>query len=372
MDYTVDPETKLLTEEYVDIYGVPFSIIPFRGRETGAGAPEDKPKNHVRADEVRKQYEIKFPIVESYAFALRKNLIRCDVDAMPRTAIEPHSTPTAVFVKPQVGYQIGHPGLTGGFDTELQDRQEYYRTVHLETIKFIIARAVTQNLVEGVEGGTAKLKLRARSSLFPQVLRFVSSYVEHKVDWTGQHKSELGLDIYVKRVVGLLTQAIEPDEAEGEPPLLPVLNRYKPIGSTAAVNFKTVKAVTGTTRSHVNWVVCDTKSWEQQVVFALEAAKNRVHSYVKNDHLEFAIPYEYLGVNHVYYPDFIVRLSDDSRLVLEVKGMQTAQDNAKHQAAQRWVSAVNRWAGLGRWNFAVCREPQTLSKAILSANGPAS
>jgi type III restriction enzyme len=366
MDYTVDPATGLLTEEYVDIYGVPFSIIPFRGRATGAGAPEDRPKNHVRAEEPRKQYEIQFPIVESYAFALKKNLVRCDVGAMQRTAIEPQSTPTAVFVKPQVGYQIGHPGLTGGFETELQDRQEYYRTVHLETIKFVIARAVTQNLVEGVEGGTAKLKLRARSSLFPQVLRFVDAYVRRKVDWTGQHTSELGLDIYVKRIVGLLTQAIEPDEAEGEPPLLPVLNRYKPLGSTAAVNFKTVKPVTGTTRSHVNWVVCDTKSWEQQVVFALEAAKDRVRSYVKNDHLEFAIPYEYLGANHVYYPDFIVHLADDTRLVLEVKGLQSAQDNAKHQAAQRWVAAVNRWAGLGCWAFAVCREPQTLKQALLS------
>src|SRR5712692_9639252 len=43
MDYTVDPGTGLLTEEYVDVYGVPFSIIPFKGRETNKPAPEDKP-----------------------------------------------------------------------------------------------------------------------------------------------------------------------------------------------------------------------------------------------------------------------------------------------------------------------------------------
>ncbi len=34
MDYTVDPETGLLTEEYVDVYGIPFSVIPFKGRQT--------------------------------------------------------------------------------------------------------------------------------------------------------------------------------------------------------------------------------------------------------------------------------------------------------------------------------------------------
>ena len=49
MDYTVDPQTGMLTEEYVDIYGVPFSLIPFKGRETKAPAPVDRPKNHVRA-----------------------------------------------------------------------------------------------------------------------------------------------------------------------------------------------------------------------------------------------------------------------------------------------------------------------------------
>ena len=34
MNYTPDPETGLLTEEYVDVYGIPFSVIPFRGRAT--------------------------------------------------------------------------------------------------------------------------------------------------------------------------------------------------------------------------------------------------------------------------------------------------------------------------------------------------
>ena len=45
MDYTPDPETGRLTAEYVDIYGVPFSLIPFKGREPGKGPlPEDRPE----------------------------------------------------------------------------------------------------------------------------------------------------------------------------------------------------------------------------------------------------------------------------------------------------------------------------------------
>ena len=68
MDYTPDPKTGLLNEEYVDIYGIPFSIIPFKGRKIGSKTPEDKPKNEVKALTERKHFEIRFPIVEGYTF----------------------------------------------------------------------------------------------------------------------------------------------------------------------------------------------------------------------------------------------------------------------------------------------------------------
>jgi superfamily II DNA or RNA helicase len=37
MDYVPDPATGLLTEEYVDVYGIPFSVIPFKGRPVKVG-----------------------------------------------------------------------------------------------------------------------------------------------------------------------------------------------------------------------------------------------------------------------------------------------------------------------------------------------
>jgi type III restriction enzyme len=39
--------------------------------------------------------------------------------------------PTAVFVKPTVGYQTGNPGTLGPGRFEQQDREEYYRSTHL-------------------------------------------------------------------------------------------------------------------------------------------------------------------------------------------------------------------------------------------------
>jgi type III restriction enzyme len=66
----------------------------------------------------------------------------------------------------------------------------------------------------------------------------------------------------------------------------------------------------------------------------------------------------------VYEPDFVVRMPDGLQVMLEVKGQPMAETEAKHQAARRWVSAVNHWGQLGRWHFAVCRDPQQLAAVL--------
>jgi type III restriction enzyme len=363
MDYTVDPSTGLLTEEYVDVYGIPFSVIPFKGRQTKKPEPVDKPKNHVHSLEERKPFEIRFPVVERYAFALKHNLIKANIGKMDPLTLEPFHTPTAVFVKPQVGYQVGHPYPGGGFEFAEHDREVYYSSTHLQTIKFEIARQVVWNLTSGLGNGTPKLRLRSRHQLFPQVYRLVDQYVTRKVDFRGCDPCELGLETYVKRLVGRLIDAIEPDDEQGEPSLLPILNRYKSVGSTEEVNFKTTRPCYATVKSHINQVALDTDTWEQSASFRLEQSR-KVKSYARNDHMEFAIPYEYIGVSHAFIPDFLVRLANGGTLVLEIKGYEDDQDRAKHQATKRWVTAVNNWGQLGKWDFHVCRDPQMLGKEL--------
>jgi type III restriction enzyme len=367
MDYAVDPETGLLTEEYVDVYGIPFSVIPFKGRPVQGPPPDDRPKNHVHALDERAQFQIRFPVVENYVVALQKNLIKANIAGMEPLILEPDNTPTAVFVKPQVGYQMGSPSMGGGFQTQLQDRQEYYRSTHPQTIKFEIARRVAWALTEGTGQGTAKLRLRSRHQLFPQIYRMVDEYVTRKVDFHGCNPCELGLERYVTLTVERLIEEIVPDDAKGEPPLLPILNRYKPMGTTAEVNFKTTRPCHATVYSHLNQVVLDTQSWEQSAAFYLEkmaAGGNVVSFYARNDHMEFSIPYEYLGVSHAYVPDFVVRFTDGRTLILEIKGYEDDQDRAKHQAAKRWLKAVNHWGKLGTWAFHVCKDPQMLEREL--------
>jgi type III restriction enzyme len=367
MDYTPDPETGFLTPEYVDIFGVPFSLIPFKGRRPGGGpSPEDRPKHEVMALPERKEFEIRFPIVEGYVVSLKRNLVTCDVRQVEPTVLDPWSTPTAAFVRPQVGYQIGHPSGHGGFGFELVDRQAYYGSVHPQTIEFEIAREIARALTDAAHTGKKRLRSESRSALFPQVLRIVQRYMRERVDLNGLHPCEVGLQTYAQRIIGLLTAAITPDGDRGEAPLLPRLNRYKPIGTTDSVHFKTVKPVQATNVSHLNFVACDTGSWEQATVFQLEklAKEGVVHSYARNDRLEFNIPYELYGNPHVYEPDFIVRLRNSVNVVLEIKGKLQEDTEAKNQAAKRWVSAVNYWGGLDEWDFLLCREPQSLGKEL--------
>jgi len=371
MDYTPDRETGLLTPEYVDVYGIPFSVIPYKGREGKQPAPEDRPKNHVLALPERKEYELRFPVVEGYAFALKRNQITCDVAKVERLELEPNREPTATFLLPTVGYQEGKPSLHGPFEFASQDRNRYYREMHPQTIRFEIARRITDQLDGDPNSGASSkrqlvLGLQARHQLFPQVLHIVDQYVASRVGFRGCHPCELGLEKYVMRMVERLRDSILPDTAEGEPPLVPILNRYKPIGTTADVDFKTVRPCHGTQRSHINQVVLDTDTWESAAAFRLEILAQRgiISCYARNDHLGLVIPYEYQGVFHGYEPDFIVRLSNGLLVLLEIKGFIDEQTRAKHAAARKWVTAVNNWGEQGKWEFHECLDPQTLESEM--------
>ena len=144
---------------------------------------------------------------------------------------------------------------------------------------------------------------------------------------------------------------------------MPILNHYKPVATTEDVDFKTVQRVHATAKSHVNQVVLDNQTWESAAAFRLEQSQV-VRSYVKNDHLGLTIPYEYEGISHFYEPDFLVRLTNGDTIIVEIKGYLDDQDAAKHDAARRWISAVNNWGQLGKWDFHVCRDPQTLGQYL--------
>ena len=366
MDYVPDPDTGLLTPEYVDVFGVPFSLIPFKGRPPGKKEANDRPQHVVTALPERRHLEIRFPIVEGYVTVPARNRIRCEVASVEKTVLRREETPTTTTVAAQAGFKTGSPGEYADLVAKEVDRSPFHEGVHPQSIAFRIAGEVVRELTEGSGGKPGSLRRESRQTLFPQVLGIVRAYLRDRVTLNGFDLREVEMEIYRQRIVGLLTDAIAPADAAGEPAELPRLNAYRRSGGTGSVRFKTVKPVVATTASHVNYVACDTARWEQVAAGKLEelARDGVVTSYVRNERLEFSIPYSFHGNDRGYEPDFIACLEDGARLIIEVKGLDRPETAAKHEAAKRWVRAVNRWRRLGEWDFLVCRDPHTLDAQI--------
>jgi type III restriction enzyme len=203
------------------------------------------------------------------------------------------------------------------------------------------------------------------ATLFRQALAAVERFVETKVVYArGIDERELDNELYKSVIANQLLAAIRPAEI-GDGKLLPVLDQYQPEGSTETVAFSTAKLVEPTTRSQVNYVVCDSEL-ERQVAQELEADE-RVDAYVKNDHLFCEIPYRHEGRTLRYIPDFLVRLSGNRHLLIEGKGRERPKDQAKQTAAGRWVAAVNADGRWGTWSHAVVRHRSEVRPAVDAA-----
>lgn len=163
-----------------------------------------------------------------------------------------------------------------------------------------------------------------------------------------------------------LVAAIRPDTAGGEAPEVPRYEANRPPGSTREVDFWTSREVREVSRSHLNYVVLDTRKWEQSAAYYLDTHLN-VAAFVKNSGLGFAIPYLYNGQVRDFIPDYLVRLHDNGRelgtLILEVKGYDPLAEE-KQAAARRWCEAVNADGQFGRWSFCMIKDPALVPEAI--------
>jgi type III restriction enzyme len=342
--------------EYVDVYGVPFEVIPVKKKPLSRTEVQ-KVSTLVRALPERKHLEITFPRVEGYILDVRSR-IRLNLDGVPFLQIGGED-PTEVIVKPAVGYRIGRPDRLGPGPEVVHDRNPFHREKRLQATVYEITAELTRRLKEKLE------EWSARHLLFPQVLAAVWQYLEERVIVVDPDTplEEIALLKYKQWIIERLTEAIEPDTEAGEPPILPIIESFRPIGSTSEVLFRTVRPCVGTTKSHISHVVLDASQWEHSVAYQLERMPE-VMAYARNDHLDFTIPYEWQGARHEYRPDYLIRWRSEEgsefKVILEVKGFESEQDRQKEIAARRWVRAVNHHGEFGRWEFLVCKNPSAL------------
>lgn len=348
-------EEGTFTEEVAQILGVPFEVIPFKQR-TGPPPPPAK-QTHVQALPGRADYEITFPRVEGYQQRIR-NRVAVDWDAIAPVAVDPRKIPDEVQLQSSLLNQ-GRPSLNEPGGSTKLDLAAWRAGARIQEREFEMAAALTRHY-------HAQEKCEAPPQvLFPQLLEIVKRFVRDRVVVDDESKRmDVFLSPYWGFVIERLTEAIHPAVQDGEDAELP---RYdtRGRGSTADVDFWTTKKVKEVSKSHLNYVVQDSK-WEASAAYYVDTSPE-VTAFVKNQGLGFAIPYLHAGGDHEYIPDFLVRLTNGVTLILETKGYDDLQ-HIKEQAARRWVAAVNAEGSFGEWRYAIVSDgsevPALLSDAI--------
>ncbi len=355
--YQVDEHDRL-SEEVAKVFGVPFEVIPFKANQAGAAPPRVK-RNHVCAVPSKSQFEIQFPRVERYQQAIR-NRVTVAWTGLAQLHLDPLKIPPEVQMKAGLPNNKGRFSLTGPGKLESVDLNPYRSGRRLQELAFEMARDLTRDYVKQP---TCEAPPHV---LFPQIARIVERYLKDKVV---PHPPTNVLDVFLSPyygwVIERLVEAIHPDTSQGEAPEIPHYESNRGPGSTAEVDFWTNREVREVLKSHVNYVVADTKQWEQSAAYFIDTHP-RVESFVKNAGLGFAIPYLHNGQPHDYQPDFILRLANGAKLILETKGFDPVME-IKKQAAERWVNAVNAEGSYGSWQYDMASRPEDVVKKIHQA-----
>jgi len=249
--------------------------------------------------------------------------------------------------------------LSGPGKLESLDLNPYRKDRRMQKLAFELARDLTRDFLKE-SGSTMPAHV-----LFPQVARIAARYLQEKVNCIPPADLlDIFLSPYYGWVIERLVEAIKPDSSQGEAPEVPRYEANRAPGTTVEVDFWTSRDVREVIKSHLNYVVADTRVWEQSAACIMDTHA-RVEAFVKNAGLGFAIPYLHNGQQHEYIPDFIIRLkgAQPVHLIPETKGFDDLAD-IKTQAAQRWVSAINADGSFGEWRYAMVRKVEEVGAAL--------
>ena len=266
--------------------------MPFKTFKSGkGGVPKPpKPTTNIEALEERCQYEIRFPNIVGYRSESPDGEIRADYNGLEKLRMPFTEIPTKTILQ---------SAISGKTEILKSDCREYRD----EQVVYLLTWQLLQTYFFSEESGN-------KFQLFGQLKAVVEKWYDEQIEVIGGDETP---DI-MRRMVLLwntgkvmasiydgIRQANRKDER-----ITAILNYYNPEGSTKYVSGKTTKPVWATTKSHVNYVVADTKSWEQIAAKTFEEVDDVV-CYVKNHFLGFRIPYmtgveehPYIGLQRRY------------------------------------------------------------------------
>jgi type III restriction enzyme len=358
MSYAVNDQ-GMFDPEYAEVYGVPFSFIPCSG-STDSPKPGPTP-TRVRALESSIACEITFPRLLGYRYEIPTERLRATFTEESRLALSTADIPTKTENRPIVGEASVHT-----LD-DLKRRRE--KEVAFLLAKLTLEKYFRQDGERRTDRSTAhRFDADVQGWLFPQVLSIAKRWLDECVTCKDNTFPQLLLLIeFAHDAADRIYKGIVAN-SEGTPALKPLVRPYDPIGSTRYVDFDTTKPVypTNPAKCHISHVVADTGSWEQKLAQVLEEMPE-VTRYVKNQGLNFTIPYTLNGEDRQYYPDFIACIEDLS-LIVEVSGEARKDKAAKVSTARTlWVPSVNSHGGFGRWAFIEVTDPWGAERTIRAA-----
>lgn len=337
--YVAD-EKGMLSPEYAEVYGVPFSFIPCSG--TAVDVKPGPIPTRVRALEERSSLEITFPRLIGYRYQLPSEKLTAKFTEETAYSLSTQDIPTRVEVHPIAGEIAIHT-----LD-DLKARRE-------QEVAFLLSKLVLEKYFKKDDGGVPLW-------LYPQIVEITRQWMTQCLtckDDTFPQLLLLGQLAHssADRIYKAIVSSVH-----GEKTLQAILAPYDTVGSTKYVNFDTTREVykTHSDKCHVSYVALDS-GWEAKLAQSLESMEE-VICYVKNQNLGFVIPYPSNGVERHYYPDYIVRINDGKQdnlnLIIEVTGEKKKEKADKVAAAKTlWVPAVNNHGGFGRWAFLEITDP---------------
>jgi len=324
--------------EYAHIIGIPFRM--FRGGETITPPPGENPTTIRALPERQDQYEIIFPNVTGYRIDQTDDEITFDFSQLENYEIRGDLMP----IKTKLATAFSSEEIEIQIQSVLEKRDQ-------EVVFYLTKELLKYHFSDDDQN--------PKFQQFGKLKKAVETWYNSKVVLLNilepQYKRLIWFDD-PKKVVNHIARGINTWKNSTEY-LRPILNYYNPSGSTKYVNGNTSRDVFPTTKSHVNYVVADTESWEQIAAKTFEEIPE-VLSYVKNAYLGFQIPYVKEGKDRFYFPDFILRCKGRDgmvkNLIVEITGMNKDKEEKRWYVEHHWLPAVNAIKdkyGFGEWHF---------------------
>lgn len=343
----------LFEAEYVNIFGVPFTFLPHEGGEDGPPPPPPKPKTEIRVERERLEHEITFPNVIRIDHVFKPKLT-LDLSQVKSLNLDPYDSITEAELEAIIA---GKPNPAALSEIDLKEIAEKLR---LQTIIFRIASTIYNSEKKPDWKGSKEMFLIQLISIIEQFISSGKIVIQNPVFNSDESKKRILIMLNMNKVIQHIWNLIR---SENTSALTPVFDKENPIRSTNNIrSWWTSKPCERFEKTHTNLVVCDS-SWEYLEAKTFNESEH-VKSFIKNDHLNFVVYYNFQGVVRRYFPDFICKLSNGKNLIIETKGQDSHQNNTKRAYLDEWCKAINQHGGFGYWAWGVSFDPNDLTEII--------